>query len=240
MTMDAQAAAEFYRSSRGTVTARLIDARIRAFWPDLSGCSVLGIGYAAPYLRTWDSPEQHRAYRRIVLTPAQLGAARWPPAAPGLSCTAEEDSLPFPDLVFDRILLVHGLETAENARRLLREVWRVLTDDGKLLLVTPNRTGMWAYWESTPFGHGQPYTAGQLGRLLGEALFHVERHDTALWMPPWRSRLILRSAQLFERLGRRMMPGLAGVTITEAVKDVYAALPLQPAVRRRLLRVEAG
>ena len=47
-------------------------------------------------------------------------------------------------------------------------------------------------------------------------------------------------APLFERAGRRLMPGLSGVTITEAVKDVYAAMPLQPAMRRRLVRVEAA
>jgi SAM-dependent methyltransferase len=218
------------------VTARLLRARIGLLWPDLSGCSVLGIGYTAPYLRPWDG----QAYRRIALTPAQAGAIRWPPDAPNLSCTAEEDALPFPDLIFDRILIVHGLEEAENARRLLRESWRVLKDDGLLLIVTPNRTGMWAYWESTPFGHGQPYSTGQLGRLLSGALFRVERRDGALWMPPWQSRPILRGARLFERLGRRLIPGLAGVTITEAVKDVYAALPLEPASRRRLVRVEAA
>ncbi len=236
MTADAHGAAEFYRTSRGVVTARLLRAGISAVWPDVSGCEVLGLGYAVPYLRAWEG----RAYRRIAVTPAQMGAIRWPPDAPNLSCVAEEDALPFPDLVFDRILVVHGLEMAENARRLIRELWRVLKDDGRLLIVTPNRTGMWAYWDSTPYGHGQPYTAGQLGRLLSGALFRVERHDPALWMPPWRSRLISRSAPLFERVGRRLMPGLAGVTITEAVKDVYAGLPLRPATRRRLVRVEAA
>ncbi len=236
MTADAHGAAEVYRTSRGVVTARLLRAGLSAVWPDVSGCEVLGLGYAVPYLRAWEG----RAYRRIAVTPAQMGAIRWPPDAPNLSCVAEEDALPFPDLVFDRILVVHGLEMAENARRLIRELWRVLKDDGRLLIVTPNRTGMWAYWDSTPFGHGQPYTAGQLGRLLSGALFRVERHDPALWMPPWRSRLISRSAPLFERVGRRLMPGLAGVTITEAVKDVYAGLPLRPATRRRLVRVEAA
>ena len=96
---------------------------------------------------------------------------------------------------------MHGLETAENARRLLREVWRVLKDDGRLLVVAPNRRGMWAYVESTPFGHGQPYSPGQIGRLLAASLFRVERRDTALYMPPTSLRLVLRSAQLLERSG---------------------------------------
>ena len=115
--------------------------------------------------------------------PAQVGVSRWPAGAPNLSCTVEEDTLPFPDLCFDRVLLVHGLEAAENARRMLREVWRVLKDDGRLLVVAPNRVGLWAHAESTPFGHGQPYSPGQVGRLLAASLFRVERRDTALYLP---------------------------------------------------------
>lgn len=169
-----------------------------------------------------------------------MGAIRWPSNGSNLSCTAEEDSLPFVDLMFDRILLVHGLELAENARRMLRESWRVLKDDGRLLIVVPNRTGWWAYRENTPFGHGHPYSQGQITRLLSDSMFRVERRECALWVPPVSMRLILRSAPLFERLGRRIAPGLAGVTLIEAVKDVYAAVPVQAVARRRLVLADAG
>ena len=236
MTADAHLAAEFYGSARGAVTARVLRERLLAMWPSAQGEAVLGVGYSMPYLRLW----RDQAARCIALTPAQMGAARWPPGVPNLSCTAEEDCLPFADLTFDRILLVHGLEMAENARRLLREVWRVLKDDGRLLIVAPNRSGVWAYRESTPFGHGLPYSTGQLGRLLAGGLFRVERRDAALWMPPSGLRVVLRAAPLFERAGRKMMPGLAGVILTEAVKDVYAAMPLQAAPRRRLVLAEAA
>lgn len=205
-------------------------------WPELRGQSVLGVGYAAPYLRLW----RDHAARCVAVTPAQMGVTRWPAGAPSLSCTAEEDALPFPDLTFDRVLLVHGLEGADNARRMLREIWRVLKDDGRLLVVTPNRTGVWAYLESTPFGHGQPYSSGQLGRLLAGALYRVERRDTALWVPPTSSRLVLRSADLVERTGRRLTPTFAGVILTEAVKDVYAAMPVKPVLRRRLVLADAA
>ena len=235
MAADAQATADFYTSARGAVTARLLRERLTALWPNLKGQSVLGIGHTAPYLRLW----REQARTCIALTPAQMGAARWPAGAPGLSCSAEEVALPFPDLSFDRILLLHGLEAAESARRMLREVWRVLKDDGRLLIVAPNRTGMWAYWESTPFGHGHPYSVRQLDQLLAAGLFRAERHDAALWMPPTKLRLILRAAPLIEDAGRRVAPGLAGVTITEAVKDVYAAMPVRGVMRRRLVMAEA-
>ncbi len=235
-----QTAEGFYATRQGGVAARLVRQRLLRIWPSLAGLSVLGLGYPGPYLRPW----REQATRCIALTPAQLGLVRWPAGhAKNLSCTAEEDALPFPDLMFDRVLLVHGLEAAENARRLLREVWRVLKDDGRLLVVAPNRRGMWAHVETTPFGQGQPYSPGQIGRLLSGNLFHVERRDTALYVPPLRWRSVLRSADLFETTGRRIAPRLAGVTITEAVKDAWGALPLtvsrRASVGRRVL-TEAG
>ncbi len=236
MAADAHAAADFYATPRGAVASRLLRDRLIVMWPDLKGQSVLGIGFAAPYLRPW----REQATRCIALTPAQMGATRWPAGESSLSCTAEEDALPFPDLVFDRVLLVHGLEAAESARRMLRETWRVLKDDGRLLVVAPNRSGLWAYSESTPFGHGQPYSFGQIGRLLAASLYRVERRDTALYLPPSNSRLVLRSAQLLEQTGRNWLSGFAGVTITEAVKDIYAAMPVEAVPRRRLVLAEAA
>src|SRR5579883_246914 len=156
----------------------------------------------------------------------------------GLTCVAEEHALPFPDLSFDRVLLVHGLEAAENRRVLLREVWRVLKDDGRLLVLVPNRTGLWAYAESTPFGHGQPFSVGQIGRLLADSLFRAERSDAALYMPP--TGFMLRSAVYAERIGPRIAPGFGGVILVEALKDAYAALPLAGAPRRRLVVEEAA
>jgi hypothetical protein len=118
---------------------------------------------------------------------------------------------------------------------MLREVWRVLKDDGRLMVVAPNRRGLWAHVESTPFGHGQPYSPGQIGRLLAGSMFRVERRDAALFMPPVKLRVMLRSAQAWETGGRYLAPHLAGVTITEAVKDVYAAIPVKRTLRRMVL-----
>jgi SAM-dependent methyltransferase len=227
MATDSHAAAEFYATPRGGVAALLLRERLTQLWPALPGQSVLGLGYAAPYLRHW----RDGGARCVALTPAQIGVARWP---------AEEDALPFADLTFDRVVLVHGLEAADNARRMLRELWRVLKDDGRLLVVVPNRRGMWAHVEATPFGHGQPYSFGQIGRLLADTMFRVERRDTALYVPPVHLRLVLRSARLWERGGRLLAPQLAGVTITEAVKDVYAAMPIEAVARRRLVLADAA
>ena len=236
MAIDARDAAGFYTTQLGRLTAGLLRRKLGAIWPDCAGQAVLGLGFAGPYLEPW----REAAGRCIALSPRHMGVAPWPAGRGSLACLAEEDALPFPDLMFDRILLVHGLEAADNARRMLREVWRVLKDDGRLLVVAPNRRGLWAHVESTPFGHGQPYSPGQLGRLLAASLFRVERRDTALYLPPTSLRLVLRGARPWERIGRRLVPRLAGVTITEAVKDVYAAVPVRAVPRRRMVLADAG
>ena len=230
------ATAEFYASAQGAVTVRLVRERLADIWPVLPGQSVLGLGHAGPYLQSW----RDGAARCVAATPWPARPGAWPGGGPSLACCVNENALPFPGQCMDRVLLVHGLENAENARRMLREVWRVLKDDGRLLVVAPNRVGLWAHVETTPFGQGQPYSPGQIGRLLAASLFRVERRDRALYMPPSSRRFVLRTAHLWERAGRRMAPQFAGLTITEAVKDVYAALPLVASARRRLVLSEAA
>jgi SAM-dependent methyltransferase len=236
MPTETQTASEFYSTRQGVVAGGLVRDRLGLLWPDLRGQAVLGLGHPSPYLRLW----RDQAARCVALMPAESGATAWPGGAASLTCASHEDALPFPDLSFDRILLIHGLEAAENARRLLREVWRVLKDDGRVLVVTPNRRGMWAHVENTPFGQGAPYSPGQIGRLLTAAMFRVQRRDTALYMPPANLRLVLRGAQFWERGGRFLAPRLAGVTITEAVKDVYAAIPMGAPPKRRVVLAEAA
>ncbi len=240
MTNELHGAPGFYASPGGGIAARLVAARLHALWPSLPGQSVLGLGHAAPYLGLWTAEAQ----RCIALVPAHTTARahRWPPA-PARSATlaAEEEALPFADRSFDRVLLIHGLEAAENARRLLREVWRVLRDDGRLIVVAPNRVGLWAHLERTPFGHGQPYSRGQLERLLARQLFRAERRDAALFVPPYGLRLMRGAAEGFERAGRLVCPRLAGVVLIEAEKDLFAGLPAGAvAVRRRIVLSEAA
>jgi len=223
---------DFYASRGGRVAARLLRRRIGMIWPDLTRQRVLGLGHTQPFLSLWQ--------RQATLCIAGEGRPVSQPALlASCSCVLREDSLPFPDLSFDRVLLSHALETSLNAPRLLRNVWRVLKDDGRLLIVMPNRRGIWAHLERTPFGQGAPATRRQIDRLLAGQLFRIERTEGALWLPPADLRPLLRMGDLVERTGARLAPQLPGVLLIEAVKDVYGVVPAGKPVRRRVM-VPAG
>jgi SAM-dependent methyltransferase len=179
---------------------------------------VLGLGFATPYLR----PFRDETERVIAVMPSQQGVLPWPPEGPSLVCLADETDLPLPDRSIDRVLLVHALESTEQVRATLREVWRVLTDSGRLLVVTPNRRGIWARLELTPFGQGRPYTPSQLSRLLRDNMYTPLQTASALFMPPFQSRFVLSSAPAWEQVGERWFPTFAGVLMVEAAKQIYA------------------
>jgi SAM-dependent methyltransferase len=212
---------DFYRTSLGQMARRSIRARIRAIWPDVTGMSVLGLGYATPYLL----PFADEARRVIAAMPAQQGVLHWPAEGAGRVALTDETELPLPDVSVDRVLLVHGLECSEQLRPMLREIWRVMADGGRLLCVVPNRRGIWARLDRTPFGHGHPYTPAQLSRLLRDTLFTPTQTEGALFVPPSRSRMVLASAPAWERVGPRWFGTFAGVLLVEAGKQIYAASP---------------
>jgi len=226
----------FYATSTGYIARRMIWTQIRQLWPNLIGQSVLGIGYATPYLGSFHK----EASRTLALMPASQRALPWPPHSSSLTTLSEESELPFADLSMDRILLVHGLEFSDHARSMMREIWRVLADGGRLLVVVPNRHGIWARFERTPFGHGSPYTTSQLSRLLSENMFTPMETSRALFVPPTTSKVLLSSASAWEKLGLRWFPTFAGVILIEATKQIYAVASTTPERRRSYVPISDG
>ena len=220
---------EFYGTRLGQVARRMIGQRIRLAWSDVTGLRLLGLGYATPYLR----PFLSEAERVMALMPAAQGVLRWPHEGPNRVLLADEGELPLPDFSIDRVLLVHGLEFSEQVRPLLKETWRVLAGGGKLLAVVPNRRGIWTRIDGTPFGQGHPYTVSQLSRLLRDESFTPEQNGGALYVPPTRRRMVLRSAGMIESIGDRWFTTFAGVVMVEATKEIYARPVQVKKVRRR-------
>ncbi len=222
---------DFYASGLGTKTKRLVGHRLGAFWQDLSGLCVAGLGYALPYLNAWHG----HAVLAAGLMPARLGVMHWPKQGPYSVCLVDETDMPLPDASLDRVLIVHGLEMTDAPEDMLSEVWRILKPGGRLLVVVPNRRGVWARFDHTPFGHGRPFSRGQLNQYLSNAMFSPSQWTSALYVPPSSAAFFRRSAALWEHLGFWLWPGFAGVLIVEATKQVYALTPARR-VRRAFRR----
>lgn len=220
MHLDVVVLSEFYYGDPlGAMAQRRLQARLTTFWPKVNGLSVAGFGFAAPLMR----PFRRDAARLLVLMPAAQGVMLWPREGPNASALVAAHQWPVPTAFLDRLLLAHALENADRPEELLDECWRVLTPEGRLLVVAPNRAGMWARRDATPFGFGRPYSADQLEAQLRRHGFEPLRSAGALYMPPSLSRFWRRAGPLCERVGRRLdAQRFAGVLIMEAIKRVPA------------------
>ncbi len=215
---------DFYETRLGQVARHLLRRRIRQTWPDLRGEAVLGFGYATPFLRQYAG----EAGRLVALMPAQQGVLHWPPEGPNASAMVDETDQPLPDASKDRLLLSHAVECSEHLRDMLREVWRVMAGNGRLLVIAPNRRGIWARTDRTPFGSGHPFSPSQLSRLLRDNGFTPVAVGRALYVPPTNARTLLGSAQTLERLGERWFQRFAGAVLIEARKQFDAVRAVRP------------
>ncbi len=224
----------FYESPLGRTAQRFVAAQLRARWGGAERLRVAGFGYAAPYLELFAEAE-----RALALAPDAQGVMRWPQDSRNRAGLVDEICWPLPDASIDRLLIVHGLEESGDPRRLMREAWRVLAADGRLVVIASHRRGLWAIVGTTPFAAGRPYLRRQLFALLAESTFRPLEWIGALHFPPVQSRAVLRAAPAWERAGARLWPWFSGVIMIEAVKELLAPVGLVQRARAPALRPRA-
>lgn len=143
-----------------------------------------------------------------------------------VACARAED-LPFHDRSFDTIVGQHLIEHLPDPATALREWWRVLRPEGRLVLITPNA----AYPDPAHFEdptHFHIFTPAGLRSALESASFRVEQLFTLF--PYLGSGRLARAASIRLAPLASRLPGLsmAGRSI------VVSAIPrrsLPPAVR---------
>ncbi len=216
---------EFYDSEIGGIAQSILQRYINEFWSGSHGLRVMGCGYATPYLNGFTNGSE----RVIAMMSQNQGAHSW--ALDGSSSNknlvflSDENQMPIESCSIDRILLIHHLEFCDNIQESLREVWRLLKSNGRLLVIVPNRLGVWARADFSPFGHGRPFTSSKLSANLKENLFIQEASKGALFVPPVPdSPVLMKSANLIEKMGSSIFPFVAGVHIVQASKQIYATI----------------
>lgn len=221
---------DFYNSTLGHLAEQSIAMALKPIWTMAPNERLVGIGYAVPWLDRLRST----AERTFSFMPAGMGAAAWPVGAKSATALVFDEELPLPDASVDRILMVHALEHSEDPRETLKEMWRVLSPGGRLVIVVPNRRGLWARFENTPFGTGRPFSRGQLVRLLRDANLTPDKWNEALLFPPSNSRAVMRATKWLDTLGHRLAVPFAGALVVEAQKRLYQGIPVSSRSSRRV------
>lgn len=220
MALDVTDLQAFYDTRLGQQCQRRVQQIVHKVWPDMKNQFLLGLGYPFPYLKSYEA----EAERVCVMMNAPQGVIYWPEEQKNRTALIQYDSIPLPDRCVDRILMIHSLEHAECASDYLREVWRVLKDRGRLLVITPNRRSIWTQMEEAPFGYGNSYTLSQLSDLLREMRFTPLQSLQGLYIFPTYHRYFYRTFPMLDRIGPLFFTKFSGIVAVEAVKQVYAGM----------------
>ncbi|MET0497645.1 MAG: methyltransferase domain-containing protein [Steroidobacteraceae bacterium] len=147
------------------------------------------------------------------------------------------DSLAIASDSVDAVLLPHTLEYEADPHEILREVGRILSGEGHLIILGFRPFSVWGLRHlfakhGFPPGLERMIGEGRLRdwmKLLGFEVVDARRYMFALpWGSPEAS-----SRSVFERSGEQAWPMLAGGYMLKARKRVYTLTPIRPRWRFR-------
>ena len=190
--------ARWQQTSYGRGLSVLAQREVAQRVPELFGRHFLQIG-------EWDHEHDWLA-SAVTLNRAVLAVERHHEAA----CRVDPAALPFTARSIDAVLLPHTIERVPSAHGLLREVSRVLSDRGHLMMIGFNPWGALAWRRRMGLAPKQMpaqrqwYSAGRVIdwlKLLGFEVLMVRRFGYGFpWMAPREDRGRLEIATLAARL----------------------------------------
>ena len=177
---------------------------------------------------------------------SQLLQIETPTDALPVSLLAEAVALPFPEGSLDLVAMPHTLELSIDPHAALREVYRVLMPEGRVVISGLNPLSLWGLrqWRARLYqrcgGGGQLYlpdvgefiTSGRLRdwlRLLG---FELESISFGCYRPAATSERWLQKYGWMDELGARWWPILGAAYVIVAAKRVQGMRLLEPSWRK--------
>ena len=219
MSFDVVDLKEFYQSPTASSVLPVFQkilGKLRCSNKDNLG---LFVGFGVPYA--------DKAKNEFLLMPAHMGVLAWPDSKSNRALLSYEDEWPFVDHMFDEIVIVHGLEYAQNSGKIIEECYRCLRPEGRLVVVVPNRRSIWVRSDKTPLGFGQPYTLTQLSIILKKYDFISVDVARGLYSFPSKRFLSNIWSVLFELIASRTLQKFSGLVGVVAIKRVYAGIPMR-------------
>ena len=214
MLYDVEKINAFYNSTRGQIVARLLNKELSKIWTPSNKTSNLVVGFPSIF------PERSAMFP--VLMPSEIGGMPWESENVVYSALIDSTSWPLESDSVDYVLITHALEFILDKNGFLLEASRVLRSAGKLIMIVPHRGSFWSRAETTPFGHGTPFSKRQIFALLKNTGLNPEKCTRGLFLPPFVDKLPRVFSNQVEVFGECLLPLLGGVLIVEANKLVYA------------------
>lgn len=164
----------FYASRCGRSVAEQLSALIDNRWKVPENLRFLTLGYATPF---YSALKRKNPQIIVEADPTET------PEDPS-SLKVSPLSLPFPNDSFHAVLAVNALERILQPEALLKEIRRVLVNNGSLICITPNKFSLWGIKKIAPPMQNTLFSPKEAARLINESLLSVKYQKSAAFLPP--------------------------------------------------------
>lgn len=224
MTSTVKELSDFYKTPLGEVVQVYCNDVIKKFIPESTKNQfILGLGYVTPYL-TKSLLEKNTV---LSFTFDKMGGITWPNTACSQTAIVNGHNLPIANRAVDRLIVVHGLECCQSSEKLIKEMNRIIAPDGEILIIFPNKAGIWSHTSNTPFACGEHYTMSQLNTALSKNGFAITSEERFLYFPPTQSLYTQSFFAPVEMMGAYFLPYFSGLNAIAAKKRTLI-IPNQP------------
>ncbi len=159
---------------------------------------------------------------------------------------ATADALPFATDSVDVVVLPHILEFEDYPHEVLREVQRVLTPEGHVVILGFNPLSSWGVWrwiwsrrESAPWcGRFLPIL--RIKDWLALLGLELIEQQTCFFTLPLQRQHCTQSSRLLNYLGERWLNQMGAVYVLVARKRVMSLTPIRPRWKHRPALVTSG
>lgn len=129
--------------------------------------------------------------------------------------------LPFEEADFTNVIVFNAFTERKNEKEktFVRELARILSDDGKILFLAVKESSFWTYDESIPYKYAVKYRTKELRNLIASGVFTPVSTGKALLLPP---ALYKESFVPYEQRFKHILGLLGGITAIEAWKITVA------------------
>ena len=216
----------WFEQSPGNSLLALEAQALRAVWPTLFSRVAVQLGCVGSMDLLADCNAQVRA---VLDLPSVSGTS----AITAGRVHALPEALPFEGRSVDLMLLSHTLDFADDPHQVLREVSRVLTPEGHVLILGFNPLSLWGLWRLVRRRNSAPWCGHflQLSRIkdwLKLLDFELVRGNMLYYRPPLTSEAAMHRLRFLDKAGDRWWPLAGAVYLLVAKKRVAGMTPLRP------------
>lgn len=177
MIIDFQVIKDFYASKKGKSFSQIISSNLAKI-TNVRNKSILKLGYLEPFLT--DKVLMNNITTGILPNNYVFHNGDVP-----YSYKINQDlcSIQLKTASQNMVVTVNVIEYSENLEKTIREIWRILKDGGKLIIITPLVYNIYNVFHNTPFKLAQKFTENNLARILEKNDFSIT-YSKIIQFPP--------------------------------------------------------